>query len=451
MASGSAYQSRIAAEQRFFKDCVDVHNLPEIFHYWSNKYVLPKLQALGFKGSIEFMIDPIQWQGERNPGRVIRCLSLGSGNCDQEIRIASQLRARGFTAFQMECLDLNETMLERGQAAATEQGLADNFIFTAGDFNQWRPSAEYDAEYDVVLAIQALHHVMELEHLFTAIKDALRPTGVFVVSDMIGRNGHMRWPEALSIIQEFWSRLPPSYRYNNQLKRYDEEFVNWDCSHEGFEGIRAQDILPLLNSTFHFERFIAFGNVIDPFVDRGFGHNFNASAEWDRAFIDEIHRRDDEGMRNGTLKPTHMFAILRTQDNGPTMSEEPFSPSFCIRPPTSVEPAPSPGPIYAWDESVHDKSVELQTACARLAQAERRILELTAELEKRTAWALALNREYEERTAWALELNRLLEIEKSRPALAVTDPGRARRLWRALQRAAATFRSPSATPTPSRD
>jgi len=159
--------------------------------------------------------------------------------------------------------------------------------------------------------------------------------------------------------------------------------------------------------------------VIDPFVDRGFGHNFDATAEWDRAFIDEIHRADDEGMRNGIIKPTHMFAILGTQNEGPALYEEPFSPSFCIRSPTSPsDPAPDQRSPYAWDESAHDKGVELQIACARLAEAERRIQELRTELDKRTAWALDINREYEERTAWALELNRLLEIEKARPAQA---------------------------------
>lgn len=314
-------------------------------------------------------------------------------------------------------------MLERGREAAAQKGLADNFIFTSGDFNLWRPTAQYD----VVLAIQALHHVVELEHLFASIKAGLKPSGVFVVPDMIGRNGHMRWPEALSIIQEFWRRLPPSYRYNHQLKRYQEEFENWDCSQEGFEGIRAQDILPLLTSNFHFQRFLAFGNVIDPFVDRSFGHNFDAAAEWDRAFIDEIQGDDDEGMRSGTIKPTHMFAILGTQDNGPTVFEEPFGPSFCIlRPGPLSEPAPDARSAYAWDESAHDKGVELRIACAHLTEAERRIRELTAELDKRTAWALGLNRQFEERTAWALELDRQLDIEKSRTTPSMMERLRAR-------------------------
>ncbi len=67
---------------------------------------------------------------------------------------------------------------------------------------------------------------------------------MFVTNDMIGRNGHQRWPEALEIVNQYWHELPEAYRYNKLLSRYEPEYMNWDCSTEGFEGIRAQDILP---------------------------------------------------------------------------------------------------------------------------------------------------------------------------------------------------------------
>ncbi len=43
-----SYGARVAAEKGVYEDCVTVHDLPKIFHYWSNKYVRPKLEALGF-------------------------------------------------------------------------------------------------------------------------------------------------------------------------------------------------------------------------------------------------------------------------------------------------------------------------------------------------------------------------------------------------------------------
>jgi hypothetical protein len=35
-----------------------------------------------------------------------------------------------------------------------------------------------------------------LEHLFDAVSTALGEDGRFVIYDIIGRNGHLRWPEA---------------------------------------------------------------------------------------------------------------------------------------------------------------------------------------------------------------------------------------------------------------
>jgi SAM-dependent methyltransferase len=155
-----------------------------------------------------------------------------------------------------------------------------------------------------------LHHVLNLERLFARIKSSLKPAGLFVISDIIGRNGHQRWPEALDIVHEFWRKLPPSYRFNRQLDRYEQLYEDWDCSYESFEGIRSQDILALLLEHFHFQLFIAYANVIDPFVDRSFGPNFDASALWDRAFIDQIHARDDNEINAGRVKPTHMLAVV---------------------------------------------------------------------------------------------------------------------------------------------
>ena len=138
----------------------------------------------------------------------------------------------------------------------------------AGEGDAWTELIE---RYDVVMANQSLHHVVELEHLFDAIASAIGDQGIFITSDMIGRNGHQRWPEALAMLQEFWRELPESHRYNLQLRRQEHEFMNWDCSVEGFEGVRAQDILPLLIDRFGFRFFLAFGNLVTPIVDRSFG------------------------------------------------------------------------------------------------------------------------------------------------------------------------------------
>ena len=81
----------------------------------------------------------------------------------------------------------------------------------------------------------------------------------------------------------------------------------------GFEGIRAQDILPLLLERFDFPLFIGSCNVIDIFIDRSFGPNFNADQAWDRAFVDRLHAFDEQALQAGVLTPTHMMAVMTPQ------------------------------------------------------------------------------------------------------------------------------------------
>jgi hypothetical protein len=148
---------------------------------------------------------------------------------------------------------------------------------------------------------------------------------------MIGRNGHMRWPEALAVLNDLWRELPNRYKYNHQLKRLETEFDNWDCSKEAFEGIRSQDILPLLIQKFQFDLFLGFANIVDVFVDRSFGHNFDTGREWDLKFIDKVHEIDESNIESGNIKPTHMTAAMTKHPGDRMKTYKHLTPKFCVR------------------------------------------------------------------------------------------------------------------------
>jgi len=325
------YQARISAEIATFENDKLVHDLPPIFHYWSNTYLLPLIKPFGFVHPDDFFVQQMaKVIRENHPKHTTTFISIGAGNCDTEVRVAQGLIKLGHDNFLIECLDLNSSMLQRGTALAREQGLASYVLPVEGDFNKWRPAKPYHA----VIANQSLHHVLALEHLFDAIAFAIRPSGgVLITSDMIGRNGHQRWPEALLIVEEFWHQLADKYKYNDQLRRQENNFVNWDCACDGFEGIRAQDIMPLLSERFHFDMFVGFSNVISPFIDRSFGHNFDVNATSDRAFIDRVHARDAREIMAGKIKPTQMFAVLSLDKSRPGLYIDGLTPQFCTRDP----------------------------------------------------------------------------------------------------------------------
>ncbi|MDR2173028.1 MAG: class I SAM-dependent methyltransferase [Burkholderiales bacterium] len=290
---------------------------------------MPKLQHFGVCDPDSFFVKYLHEAALNAHKEEVRFASIGSGNCDAEIRIASSLRHLGMNRFSIRCVDLNPAMLKRGEERAKQNELDKHIVTEKADFNYWRPQHDYDA----IIANQSLHHVVNLEGLFDAVKTALRPSGLFIISDMIGRNGHQRWPEALAIVEAFWNELPQSYRYSQLTGEQEETFINRDCSVDGFEGIRAQDILPLLMERFSFDFFLGFSNVISPFIGRCFGPNFNVDNEWDRAFIDRVQERDEDEILSGRIKPTQMLAVVNKRDQGKEIYFKNMSPAFCMRDP----------------------------------------------------------------------------------------------------------------------
>jgi SAM-dependent methyltransferase len=325
-AQGSNRRRR-EQELAHYRHCENVHDLPAIHHHWSEHYVLPKLVACGFENTDELFLSYLVGACQEEPERVCAVASLGAGNCDLEVRLASLARARGVENLRFHCLELNPDMIERGRRLAHQAELADRFTFEVTDLEAWQP----DGALSACLANHSLHHLVGLERLFAGIRGALGERGVFLINDMIGRNGHLRWPEALLFVERIWRRLPARYKYNHQLRRLELDFEDWDCSAEGNEGIRAQDVLPLLIEHFHFDTFVAFGNVIDVFVDRSFGHNFDPNTPEDVAWIERIAQLDDALLDAGAVKPTHAIAALRACPTGRLHCYRHWTPDFCVR------------------------------------------------------------------------------------------------------------------------
>ena len=319
------YKSRLENELKRYSDKVNIHELPDIAHYWSNRYLSIYVKTLGYKSirDIHFQHckEACQTQEEA------RFCSIGAGNCEVEVLLAKQLVESGLTNFTFECLDINRNMLDRGIEKALKLGVADYIKSTITDLNSWT----IERKYDVVFALQCLHHFVELEIITQKIYNGLRDSGFFITHDMIGRNGHQRWPETLEKVRFFWQDLPSRYKFNHHSKQIEEEFINRDFSKDNFEGIRAQDILPLLQKKFCFQTFVFWGGFIDPFISRAFGHNYDAKKPEDRAIIDKIQKLNEDLLISKTIKPTQMIATMKKTVSSRKFFLYGLPPAACIR------------------------------------------------------------------------------------------------------------------------
>jgi SAM-dependent methyltransferase len=322
-----SYAARLQAQIEQYREVANIHDLPDIFHYWSNKHLRPRLnEVMGADSVSDFYALPFR-QALESGGGNRRLLSIGAGDCSVEVGVAKRLQELGVRDFELTCLEVSPHLLERAEAAIGRDSLKEFVRPQLMDINQWKPSEQFAG----VMASHSLHHFVELEKIFAAVHAALDDQGVFVTNDMIGRNGHMRWPEVLEFVESIWAFMPDRYKFNRQLNRFEAAFINWDCSHEGFEGVRAQDILPLLKETFGFESFLAFGGIVDVFVDRAFGHNFDPESEVDRAFVDFLQLLNDRLIDGSVVKPTTMFAVHKKQATLTQKCWREWSPAACER------------------------------------------------------------------------------------------------------------------------
>lgn len=302
------YRRQVQSQIAQYAEVEEMHDLSSAADYLNNRYLRPRLQMVFGTGSVaEFYARNIAAAVERTGCSV--AVSLGAGYGSQEIEIVKWAQANGLPAFKIICLELSPILVDRIRKAASAEGLEDFILGKEADLNQ---PLTVEGPVAAVMAHHSLHHFVELERIFFEVDKLMHPEGSFLTMDMIGRNGHMRWPETLSVVRSIWQMLPDRLKWDHSFGRLDRWFENWDCSIEGFEGIRSQDILPELLARFRFEKFYANGGVADIFTDRRFGPNFAMDNSVDRAFLEAVQALEDKLISDGCITPVQIFAVMRS-------------------------------------------------------------------------------------------------------------------------------------------
>jgi hypothetical protein len=120
MSSPDDYALKLHQQQEQYKSGAEIiRELPGIFHYWSNRYVLPQLQAaFGASTITEVYAKPLL----KLAGAHERCcfVSIGCGDCTQEIRLARYLLEHGFSTFEILGLDVAEELIKKGLKAGAQ-------------------------------------------------------------------------------------------------------------------------------------------------------------------------------------------------------------------------------------------------------------------------------------------------------------------------------------------
>src|SRR6476469_10837298 len=82
-APASDYAARLVAEQEIYAEQEVVHDLPPIFHVWSNQTLKPMMDAVGIDSVDGLFASALESAyRERTHGEPARFVSIGAGNCD---------------------------------------------------------------------------------------------------------------------------------------------------------------------------------------------------------------------------------------------------------------------------------------------------------------------------------------------------------------------------------
>jgi SAM-dependent methyltransferase len=231
--------------------------------------------------------------------RQLRVLSLCSGAG----RIEAELARWAGAPISFTLMDFSSELLEAARGKFPSFAKVETQV---ADLNDLTPSGEFD----LIICVSGLHHLLELERISGSIAAMLSDTGEFwSIGEQIGRNGSRLWPDAYECANRFFEALPDAKRLNSATGRIDETLPNDDCSLNMFEGIRSEEIEDILG------RFLMPVEVYkrNCFLWRMFNlsyvANYNCESEPDRLLVEQAVAAEYDHWRRGG-RPTELTAVF---------------------------------------------------------------------------------------------------------------------------------------------
>jgi len=310
-------------------------DLPAIHHYWRRRQIESKLAMPGIASTDDFFLQYLLDACRGDPERTHRIVSLGTGSRDLEVVLAQRAVRAGVRNFNLQCLSPAPSHLSRPEAIRAEPSVLEHLTLVQCQAGDW----PREGGYSLCLVNQSLLHLPAPELWLEKIRAAIEPHGSLVVSAPLARLDRGESPVAREIASQVWQLLPERYRSLDGRRLPGPQYASERRSGSPDASGRGSALLPQLMRLFHFEVFVAFGNVINAFVDRAVGPNFDPAQERDRRFIDQVAALDDAKIDAGLYPPTHLLAALRTQPVENPIHFRHWTPEFCLgRAPAKAAP-----------------------------------------------------------------------------------------------------------------
>ncbi|NWG04921.1 MAG: class I SAM-dependent methyltransferase [Syntrophaceae bacterium] len=236
-----------------------------------------------------------------------RALNLGCGDGCLERHGAAINVFKYCDAF-----DMSPGAIEIAKAKAEELGIQERIHYEVADANQIHLKK---AVYDVVFSAMALHHIENLEHVLEEIGGALKKDGLFIISEYVGPN-HFQWTdEQLRVANDLLLLLPERFRIDPATgivrNRIDRQPLSHMMAIDPSEGVRSEDIIPLIEERFRVIKRIDYGGTILNLLLNDIILNFDENQPEDMAILRLIFYIEKFLIRKKILDSDFTFMVAQ--------------------------------------------------------------------------------------------------------------------------------------------
>jgi SAM-dependent methyltransferase len=228
---------------------------------------------------------------------ISRAVSLGCGFGALERSLISRGMVREIRGY-----DLSEAAITEARRLAREQQLR-NVTYHVADLEQLTlPTRSVDA----VFAHQSIHHVEGLERLFSQIRRALKPGGIFHLHEFVGPS-RFQWTDAqLSLVNEYLCSLPLRLRRlpsgGGSKPAVQRPTVDAMIAADPTEAVRSSEILAVLRGYFTIIEQHQIGGALLHLALGDIAQNFDADEPDDSLHLERLFALEDRMMAEGAIR-----------------------------------------------------------------------------------------------------------------------------------------------------
>lgn len=253
-----------------------------------------------------------------------KALILGCG----EGYFERSLVAQGFTG-SIHGIDISESSIAMARDLAAGLKLS----YTCQDINALRLD---ENEYELIIVINAMHHILRLEHVAAEMHSALTPNGMLFLHDFIGESQFQWLDKRLEIVNDILGLLPDELKFNSLSEKITDRFDRMPVGSlaSPFEAIRSGEIEPILLQHFDSIEEYRFDSILHFIAQKGVRSSF-VQSQYEKNIFHILAYMDELLIKEKVLPPLGLQCLYR---------KKPKADQTAV--PTATPPAHGPTPRH---------------------------------------------------------------------------------------------------------